>query len=112
MPDVDLLKQRNAILMSFFSIAPIALAPIGGSIATFGLNLPFLVSAGCGLLGWVFAMRHLREVKDIRSGMQKKRDDAEAEDDEEGDAPAEAPAEAQAPAEEPKGAKDNPWKVR
>merc|ERR1712086_721445 len=65
---------------------PMVLAPIGGAVATFGLQLPFLIAAVVALLGFFFALRFMHDVSEIRlmQAAQAKKiddDDATVEDD-------------------------------
>ena len=58
----ELLKARNSGLIGFSQVAPVALAPIGGAISTFGLNLPFLVSAGAAVAGYFVVLAFFKDV--------------------------------------------------
>eukprot|EP00658_Telonema_sp_P-2_P074478 TRINITY_DN6370_c0_g1_i2.p1 TRINITY_DN6370_c0_g1~~TRINITY_DN6370_c0_g1_i2.p1 ORF type:complete len:527 (-),score=149.19 TRINITY_DN6370_c0_g1_i2:165-1745(-) len=66
MYDMDKLKLRITVVMATFSVAPIAMSPIGGAVATFGLNLPFLISGAVALLGFLFALKYMKDVADVR----------------------------------------------
>lgn len=68
MPDVNLLKQRMTILMVSNQAAGIALSPIAGALATFGLSLPFYVCAGVGMFGLFWALCFFQEASQLRVG--------------------------------------------
>eukprot|EP00928_Gymnodinium_smaydae_P041931 TRINITY_DN28313_c0_g1_i1.p1 TRINITY_DN28313_c0_g1~~TRINITY_DN28313_c0_g1_i1.p1 ORF type:complete len:620 (+),score=69.89 TRINITY_DN28313_c0_g1_i1:137-1996(+) len=66
MPDTQLLKVRMTTLMTVQQQAGNFLGPIAGSVATFGLYIPFLISAGTGLICLPFILRCFMNVDDIR----------------------------------------------
>jgi MFS family permease len=66
MPDVQLMKQRMTLLIVANQSAGIALAPIAGAIATFGLSLPYFVCSGVGLFGIIWAGLFFREAKIVK----------------------------------------------
>ena len=66
MHDMTLLKTRISVVMATFSVAPIALAPIGGAVATLGLNLPFLVAGGIAFIGLMFSLKYMKDVAEVR----------------------------------------------
>lgn len=68
-PDMTLMTQRLVMLQVAAQIAGLALAPISGSLATFGLQLPFFVCAGIGACAILFVLVFFREVKDIKGTM-------------------------------------------
>jgi len=55
--DPKLLKTRQTMVMAMNMATPMVLSPIGGAVSTFGLEIPFWVSAGMAFLGIFFAMR-------------------------------------------------------
>lgn len=62
MPDLKLLKTRITQAVATLMAAPVALQPLGGAIATFGLYLPLLVSAGIALVGLILTQCFMNEV--------------------------------------------------
>ena len=101
-PNMALLKQRNSQMMgvnmgvrrAFFSPpstctppltattlrfvpaqAPMILAPVGGLIAGLGLNAPFIVAAAVALLGLGVNVAFFKDVKEIKEGEAKKKQD-------------------------------------
>jgi len=62
MPDLKLLKTRITQAVATLMAAPVALQPLGGAIATFGLYLPLLVSAGIALVGLILTQCYMVEV--------------------------------------------------
>eukprot|EP00928_Gymnodinium_smaydae_P039186 TRINITY_DN26820_c0_g1_i1.p1 TRINITY_DN26820_c0_g1~~TRINITY_DN26820_c0_g1_i1.p1 ORF type:complete len:650 (+),score=59.99 TRINITY_DN26820_c0_g1_i1:155-2104(+) len=66
MPDTNLLKVRMTTMMTVQQQAGNFLGPIAGSLATFGLHIPFLVSSGTGLLCLPVLLRYFLNVDDIR----------------------------------------------
>jgi len=79
-------------------MVPMTLSPIGGAVARFGLNLPFLISAGVAAVGLGVAARFLEEV----DGARTKDDD----DDEEEAALDDIAVDAAPPVERPRA---NPY---
>ena len=66
-PDMELMKRRQSLLIAQFMVAPMMLSPIGGATASFGLNIPFFVATATAVLGLIFASRFMREVKDVKA---------------------------------------------
>lgn len=62
----DLLKTRLIVLQVASQAAGIALQPIAGSLATFGINIPFFVCFGVGLFGTFWTSVVFREAKQIK----------------------------------------------
>ena len=58
-PDMQLAKRRTSTAMACNMMVPMTLSPIGGAVARFGLNLPFLISAGVAAVGLGVAARFL-----------------------------------------------------
>ena len=52
---------------------PIALAPIGGAVSTFGLHLPFLVAAAVAFCGLLMSLRFMEEASAIKQRASKKK---------------------------------------
>jgi MFS family permease len=66
MPDVQLMKRRMTTLIMANQGAGIALMPISGAIATFGLSLPFFICAGMGVFGLIWAICFFMEASDLK----------------------------------------------
>jgi len=75
--DTSLLKTRQSLLMSFNMAAPMLLAPIGGAVSTYGLQIPFIIAAAVAFLGVLFSLRYMHDVKEIRAlqAAQRKKTD-------------------------------------
>lgn len=65
-PDMALLTQRLITLQMAAQVAGMALAPISGSLATFGLQLPFYVCSGMGVGAIFFVLIFFQEVSVIK----------------------------------------------
>ncbi|KAH8056975.1 hypothetical protein JL722_7199 [Aureococcus anophagefferens] len=78
-PDMALAKKRVSTAMACNMVVPMTMAPIGGAVARFGLNLPFFISAGVAALGFVFCARFMKEVAELG--------DTDAKDDDDEDGP-------------------------
>jgi len=61
MPDKKLMTQRLVYNQVAGSVLGIALAPIAGLVATFGLYIPFLVCSGFGLFAILFCLIFFKE---------------------------------------------------
>merc|ERR1719390_516783 len=59
--EAALLRSRTTAAAAMLFTIPIALAPIGGAVATFGLELPFFVSSAVALAGLVIALCFMEE---------------------------------------------------
>ena len=70
-PRMGLLKMRYAILVSMMFGVPAMLQPIGGSIATFSMQLPFFIMAAVAAIAVVVVAVVMREAKTIR-GLQER----------------------------------------
>ena len=53
--------------------APMFLAPLGGLIAGFGLNAPFVVAAAVALLGLAVNVAFFKDVKEIKEEQARQR---------------------------------------
>jgi len=88
MPDLKLLKTRITQAVATLMAAPVALQPLGGAIATFGLYLPLLVSAGIAFVGLILTQCFMVEVfkpeGDKEEGDALKKSDEKKEDDSKG----------------------------
>jgi hypothetical protein len=63
--------------------APVLLAPLGGLLATFGLAIPFLVSAGMSLVGLIVITLRMVEAKEVKERIalvERKKLDGESPD--------------------------------
>jgi MFS family permease len=66
MPDTQLMKQRMTMLVLANQAAGIALMPIAGAMATFGLTLPFFTCAGMGVFGVLWALFFFSEASKVK----------------------------------------------
>jgi len=71
MPDRQLLKQRMTLLMVSSQIAGIALAPLSGALATFGLTLPFFSCSGMAVFGVFGTICFFKEAAQLKAMQQK-----------------------------------------
>lgn len=65
-PDMQLLTQRMVVTQVTAQVAGIALMPISGALATFGLQLPFFVCAGSGVCCMFFIIVFFKEAWQIK----------------------------------------------
>mmetsp|Transcript_110228 Transcript_110228/g.212398 ORF Transcript_110228/g.212398 Transcript_110228/m.212398 type:complete len:601 (+) Transcript_110228:73-1875(+) len=65
-PNTQLLKQRLTMLMVSNQAAGIALAPIAGAIATFGLSLPYYVCSGVAVCILFWAIAFFKEARQLK----------------------------------------------
>ena len=86
LPDMDLMKKRQTMIFAFFMVFPICLSPIGGAVGTFGLYIPFLVSAGVAFLGFLFALRFMHSVAWVKQQMEYRSAALRKKEDGDGDA--------------------------
>jgi MFS family permease len=70
----QLLRLRTTTAGAMLFTIPIALAPIGGAVATFGLHLPFLVAAAVAFCGLLMSLRFMEEASAIKQRASKKND--------------------------------------
>ena len=66
MPDMPKFKRRQTMLMTMNWGAGLVLTPLGGLLATFGLNVPFIVSMAGSLTGLAFSLLFMNEVHEIK----------------------------------------------
>jgi MFS family permease len=66
LPDMQLMKQRMTLLVLSNQAAGIALMPISGAMATFGLSLPFFTCAGVGVFGVIWATIFFSEASKVK----------------------------------------------
>jgi MFS family permease len=70
----QLLRVRTTSAGAMLFTIPMALAPIGGAVSTFGLHLPFLVSAAVAFLGLLVSCRYMEEASVIKLRASKKQE--------------------------------------
>ncbi|CAK9034524.1 Uncharacterized protein SCF082_LOCUS20887 [Durusdinium trenchii] len=66
LPNLSVLKLRMTLLFASQQAGSFALSPIAGVISQFGLFWPWYVSAGTGVLVFMFASVFFQNAKDIR----------------------------------------------
>lgn len=71
-PDTKLLTQRLVVMNVASNVAGIALAPVAGVLATFGLALPFWICAILGLVSVVTVPLFFKEVSEIKGAQDAK----------------------------------------
>ena len=69
----QLLRVRTTTAGTMLFTIPIALAPIGGAVSTFGLHLPFLVAAAVAFCGLLMSLRFMEEASAIKQRASKKK---------------------------------------
>jgi MFS family permease len=76
MPNMNTIRSRMGAVTGMSQALGIVLAPIAGAIASFGLELPFLISGGVAAVGYVMVALYLKEAKEVKeTGAHKKDDD-------------------------------------
>ena len=66
MPDMATFKKRQTTLMTMNWGAGLVLTPIGGMLAAFGLNVPFMIATAGSLSGLVFSLLFMKDVNEIK----------------------------------------------
>jgi len=116
MPDANLMKQRMMLMTVASQGSGIALSPIAGALATFGLSLPYYVCAGVGVFGLLFALCFFQEAAKLKEDRNaannvptKRAEDVEQQTSSSGrDTSATTEDEIEKPREE-KPQRKNPW---
>ena len=75
--DMAKLRTRTTTIGAVNQLVPILVAPIGGAIATFGLEIPSLVACGIAVFGLLISVMYMHEAKYVLAWMHKK-DDGDA----------------------------------
>eukprot|EP00935_MAST-01C_sp_MAST-1C-sp1_P002569 g2569.t1 len=91
MPDIALMKKRTTLLYANHFGLNLVLAPIGGTVGSFGLNVPFWVATCTGFVGFLITSRYMKEVAEVKGAQHKKDDDIASPDDIETSFAAESP---------------------
>ena len=68
----NLLRTRTTYAGAMLFTIPIALAPIGGAVSSFGLYLPFLMASGVAFFGLLMAFRFMVEASVIKAKITNK----------------------------------------
>ncbi len=75
MPDMAVAKRRVSTAMACNMMIPMTMAPIGGAVARFGLNLPFFISAGVAALGLAYCWVFMKEATDVKKAVEEEEEE-------------------------------------
>lgn len=67
MPDTTLMRTRMTLMMVSSQASGIALSPIAGALATFGLSLPYYVCGSVGVCGLFWAICFFKEASALKA---------------------------------------------